>query len=290
MVAAGVISVLLGKNRAGEIMASLHCRSLWISDVHLGFKECKAEFLLDFLRQSECERLYLIGDLIDFWSLQKGGRWSATHGEVLKAILAKVRAGTRVIYVPGNHDEVARDYLGLRIGEIEIVPEIIHVTADGRRFLVTHGDECDSAVRCGGPLLNGLGDWAYDLLLFLNRWYNRWRRRLNYPYWSLASFLKQRIGRATAYIARFEAAAAHEAMRRGLDGVICGHIHHAALRDIHGVLYCNDGDWVESCTALAERSDGTLEILHWTEQRAVVMAREPRGLPETASVPGWAAG
>ncbi|MCC7220621.1 MAG: UDP-2,3-diacylglucosamine diphosphatase [Candidatus Contendobacter sp.] len=290
MAAAGAISTSSGKNRAGEIMASLHCRSLWISDVHLGFKECKAEFLLDFLRQSDCERLYLAGDLIDFWSLQRGGRWPALHGEVLKTILAKARAGTRVIYVPGNHDEVARDYFGLRVGDIEIAPEIIHLTADGRRFLVTHGDECDSAVRCGGPLLNGLGDWAYDLLLFLNRWYNRWRRRLNYPYWSLANFLKQRIGRATTYIARFEAAAAHEAMRRGLDGVICGHIHHAALRDIQGVLYCNDGDWVESCTALVEGLDGTLEILRWTDQQAVVMAREPRSLPETAPVPEWAAG
>ena len=175
-------------------MDSPRFRTLWISDVHLGFKECKAEFLLDFLRQSHCERLYLVGDLIDFWSLRKGGRWPAVHGEVLKLILAKARAGTRVIYVPGNHDEVARDYFGLRVGDIAIVPEAIHVTADGRRFLVTHGDECDSAVRCGGPLLHGLGDGAYDLLLFLNRWYNRWRRRWNHPYWSLASFLKQRIG------------------------------------------------------------------------------------------------
>ena len=192
--------------------------------------------------------------------------------------------------MPGNHDEVVRDYLGLRVGDIEIAPETIHVTADGRRFLVTHGDECDSAVRCGGPLLNCLGDWAYELLLFLNRWYNRWRRRWSHPYWSLASFLKQRIGRAAAYIARFEAAAAHEAARRGLDGVICGHIHHAALRDLNGVLYCNDGDWVESCTALVERPDGALEILRWTHQQAVVTVWEPRRLPETPPVPGWAIG
>ena len=271
-------------------MAPLHYRSLWISDVHLGFKECKAEFLLDFLRQCECEQLYLVGDLIDFWSLQKGGRWPAAHGEVLKAILSKAQAGVRVWYVPGNHDEAARDYLGLSVGGIEIVPEIIHQMADGRRFLVMHGDDCDSAVRCGGPLLNWLGDGAYDLLLLANRWYNRWRRRWNHPYCSLANFLKQRIGRAAAYIARFEAAAAHEAARRGLNGVICGHIHHAALRDIHGVLYCNDGDWVESCTALVERPDGALEILRWNAQQAVVIAREPSYLPETAPAPGWVTG
>lgn len=265
-------------------------RTLWISDVHLGFKECKAEFLLTFLQQSECEQLYLVGDLIDFWSLRKGGRWPGTHSDVLKAIVAKVRAGVRVYYIPGNHDEVVRDYLSLSVGGIEIIPETIHVTADGRRFLVMHGDECDSAVRCGGPLLHWLGDWGYDLLLFLNRWYNRWRRRFNHPYWSLANFLKQRIGRAAAYIARFEAAAAHEAARRGLNGVICGHIHHPGLRDIHGVLYCNDGDWVESCTALVEHANGSLEILRWTHQQAAVMAREPDRLPETPPIPGWAIG
>ena len=177
-------------------MATSRFRSLWISDIHLGFKECKAEFLLEFLQQSECEQLYLVGDLIDFWSLRKGGRWPSAHSEVLKAIVAKARAGVRVWYVPGNHDDVVRDYLGLWVGGIEIAPEVIHVTADGRRFWITHGDECDNAVRCGGPLLNWLGDWAYDLLLFLNRWYNRWRRHWNHPYWSLANFLKQRIGRA----------------------------------------------------------------------------------------------
>ncbi len=264
-------------------------RTLWISDVHLGFKECKAEFLLDFLRQHECEQLYLVGDLIDFWSLRKGGRWPAAHGEVLKAIVAKARAGVRVRYVPGNHDEVARDYLGLCVAGIEIVPDAVHATADGRRLLVMHGDECDGAVRCGGPLLNSLGDWAYDLLLFVNRWYNRWRRRWNHPYWSLANFLKQRIGRAASYIDRFEDAAAREAARRGLDGVICGHIHQAGLRELHGVLYANDGDWVESCTALAEQHDGSLCLLRWTHEHALVIARAPRGgASPAAPAPGWA--
>jgi len=269
--------------------ASRRFRALWISDVHLGSRECKAEFLLEFLRHSECEQLYLVGDLIDFWHLHRGGRWPSGHGEVLKTILAMARDGVRVQYVPGNHDEAARDYLGLSVGRIDIVPETIHVTADGRRFLVIHGDECDNAVRCGGPLLHWLGDWAYDVLLFVNRWYNHIRRRWNHPYWSLANFLKQRLGHAAAYIARFETAAARVAAQRELDGVICGHIHHAALRDIDGVLYCNDGDWVESCTALAERPDGSLEILRWTHQQVVVAAREPpRRRPAPTPVPGWA--
>lgn len=264
-------------------------RTLWISDVHLGFKECKAEFLLDFLRQNSCDELYVVGDLIDFWSLRKGGHWPASHGEVIKTLVAKARTGVKVWYVPGNHDEVVRDYWGLSVGGVQIVPEAIHVTADGRRFLVTHGDECDSAVRCGGPLLNWLGDWAYDVLLFANRWYNRWRGRGQRPYWSLANFLKQRIGRAAAYIARFEAAAAREAARREFDGVICGHIHHAALRDLNGILYCNDGDWVESCTALAERPNGILEILYWNSTQAVVIAGEPLAYSDPLPDPDWAA-
>lgn len=270
-------------------MSTAKFRTLWISDIHLGFKECKAEFLLNFFQQNPCEELYVIGDLIDFWSLRKGGYWPQSHGDVLKTLVAKAQAGVRVWYIPGNHDEVVRDYWGLSVGGVHIVPEAVHTTADGRRFLVMHGDECDSAVRCGGPVLNYLGDWAYDLLLFANRWYNRWRRRWNHPYWSLANFLKERIGRAAAYIARFEAAAAREAARRELDGVICGHIHHAALRDFNGVLYCNDGDWVESCTALAERPDGALEILYWNSTQAVVIAAEPLPYADPLPDPDWAA-
>ncbi|MCP5451864.1 MAG: UDP-2,3-diacylglucosamine diphosphatase [Candidatus Competibacter sp.] len=263
-------------------------RAVWLSDVHLGFKDCKVQFLLDFLEVVECERLYLVGDLIDFWSLRKGGRWPAGHGRVLKSLLAKAKQGVRVIYIPGNHDEVARDYLGLLVGGVELVAEYEHHTADGRRFLVTHGDELDSAVKCGGWLTGMFGDWMYDVLLFANRWTNRLRRRLNYPYWSLANFLKPRIGQAAAYIARFEAAAAREARHRGFDGVICGHIHQAALRDIGGVCYANDGDWIESCTALVEHRDGRLEVLHWVDETArcrvwtAPAAAEPEVEPEAA--------
>jgi UDP-2,3-diacylglucosamine pyrophosphatase LpxH len=245
-----------------------HFRSAWVSDVHLGFKDCKAEFLLDFLRHLDCERLYLVGDFIDFWSLHKGGRWPSGHGRVLNAVLALAERGVRVVYIPGNHDEVVRDYLALRVGGIEIMAECEHRTADGRRFLVTHGDEFDHTVKCGGWLADWFGDWIYDVLLFANRWTNRIRRRFNYPYWSLANTLKRRISRAAAYIARYEAAAVHAARHRGFDGVICGHIHKAELTRIDGIWYANDGDWVESCTALVEHGDGRLELLHWAEDRA----------------------
>jgi UDP-2,3-diacylglucosamine pyrophosphatase LpxH len=231
---------------------------LWISDVHLGFRECKAEFLLDFLRQSECEQLYLVGDLIDFWSLQKGGRWPAAHGEVLKAIVAKAQAGVRVWYVPGNHDDVARDYLGLSGGRHRNRSrKAIHVTADGRRFLVTHGDECDSrgalrravaelagrlapTICCCSPTAGTTAGGGAGIIPT-----GRWPTSSN-----SASAGRRPSSPASRRRRRTKA------RRRGLDGVICGHIHHAALRDIHGVLYCNDGDWVESCTALVERFDG----------------------------------
>ncbi|TVR64858.1 MAG: UDP-2,3-diacylglucosamine diphosphatase [Candidatus Competibacteraceae bacterium] len=261
-------------------------RSIWISDVHLGSKDCKAEFLLDFLQTINCEQLYLVGDLIDFWNLRKGGRWPTSHSRILKAVLTLARQGVRVTYIPGNHDEVARDYLGLRVGGIDIRPECEHLTADGRRFLVTHGDELDSAVQCGGWLVRVFGEWLYDVLLAVNRWTNALRRRLNYPYWSLANFLKQRLGRAAAYIARFETAAVREARHRGFDGVICGHIHKAELTEIEGIWYANDGDWVESCTALVEHPDGRLEILHWAAELAQRAARATRttATPEPEAV------
>ena len=166
--------------------------------------------------------------------------------------------------------------MGLRVGGIEIQAESEHLTMDGRRFLVTHGDELDSAVQCGGWLVRVFGDWLYDVLLAVNRWTNALRRRLNHPYWSLASFLKQRIGQAAAYVARFEAAAVREARHRGFDGVICGHIHKAELTEIEGIWYANDGDWVESCTALVEHPDGRLEVLHWATEMRQRTARAVR--------------
>jgi len=239
-------------------------RTIWISDVHIGTRQCRADALLDFLRWHDCDILYLVGDIIDGWSLRKSWFWREIDNELVQRILHKARTGTRVIYVPGNHDEAARDYCGIHVGGIEIRDEAIHQTADGRRLLVLHGDEFDAVVRYSRWLAH-LGDHAYQLALALNHWFNVVRRRLGYPYWSLSAWLKGAVKNAVQYISRFEVAVADAARARGVQGVVCGHIHRAEIRDIRGLLYCNDGDWVESCTALVEHNDGRLEIVQWLE-------------------------
>ncbi|MBK6453636.1 MAG: UDP-2,3-diacylglucosamine diphosphatase [Proteobacteria bacterium] len=249
--------------------STLRLRSVFISDVHLGFKGCRAEFLLDFLRRVECEQIYLVGDIIDLWSLQRTFYWPQAHNDVIRTILGKAKHGTRVVYVPGNHDRAFRDNDGLTLGNVEIRREAIHETADGRRFLVLHGDEFDSIVRAS-PLLESVGSHAYAAALRLNRYVNAVRQRLGYPYWSLAAFLKHKVKNAVKYIANFERALAVEARRRGVDGVICGHIHRAEITEIDGILYCNDGDWVESCTTLVEDFAGRLSLLRWTETAEVL--------------------
>jgi UDP-2,3-diacylglucosamine pyrophosphatase LpxH len=242
---------------------------VFISDVHLGFKGCRAEFLLDFLRRIECEQIYLVGDIIDLWSLQRSFFWPQAHNDVIRTILGKAKHGTRVVYIPGNHDRTFRDHDGLTLGHVEIRKEVIHEGADGRRFLVLHGDEFDSIVRAS-PMLESLGNRAYSAALRLNRYVNAIRQPLGYPYWSVAAFLKHRVKNAVKYIANFERAVATEARRRGVDGVICGHIHRAEMTDIDGISYCNDGDWVESCTALVEDFQGRLSLLRWTERAEVI--------------------
>jgi len=249
--------------------STLRLRSVFISDVHLGFKGCRAEFLLDFLRRVECEQIYLVGDIIDLWSLQRTFYWPQAHNDVIRTILGKAKHGTRVVYVPGNHDRAFRDHDGLTLGNVEIRLEAIHETADGRRFLVLHGDEFDSIVRAS-PLLESVGNHAYAAALRLNRYVNAVRQRLGYPYWSLAAFLKHKVKNAVKYIANFERALAVEARRRGVDGVICGHIHRAEITEIDGIVYCNDGDWVESCTTLVEDFAGRLSLLRWTETAEVL--------------------
>ena len=249
--------------------STLRLRSVFISDVHLGFKGCRAEFLLDFLRRVECEQIYLVGDIIDLWSLQRTFYWPQAHNDVIRTILGKAKHGTRVVYVPGNHDRAFRDNDGLTLGNVEIRLEATHETADGRRFLVLHGDEFDSIVRAS-PLLESVGSHAYAAALRLNRYVNAVRQRLGYPYWSLAAFLKHKVKNAVKYIANFERALAVEARRRGVDGVICGHIHRAEITEIDGILYCNDGDWVESCTTLVEDFAGRLSLLRWTETAEVL--------------------
>ena len=250
-------------------------RTVWISDLHLGTPGCQARALLDFLRSVDCETLYLVGDIIDGWQLRRQWYWPQAHNDVVQKLLRKARKGTKVIFVPGNHDEFARKYLGHNFGGVDVVDDAIHVTADGRTLWVTHGDYFDGVIQCAKWLAH-VGDWAYELTLRFNRHLNTWRARLGLPYWSLSRYLKLKVKRAVSYVSDFEVAVAREARERGVHGVVCGHIHHAEMRTIDGVLYCNDGDWVESLTALVEHPDGRLEILDWSE------GRSGRGAPATA--------
>jgi UDP-2,3-diacylglucosamine pyrophosphatase LpxH len=257
--------------------APLRYRTIFISDLHLGTRGCRSDFLADFLRRTSSDRLYLVGDIIDGWRLRKSWYWDEGHDEVLKLILRKARQGTEVTYIPGNHDEMFRTWLpmGLDVCGIRLRSEAVHETADRRRLLITHGDEFDSVVRYA-KFLALLGDGAYTAALVANRWFNAARRRLGYPYWSLSAWLKLQVKEAVKAIDRFETALAGEARRRGLDGVVCGHIHHAEMRMVDGVLYVNDGDWVESCTALVEHHDGRLELLDWAALNRLSFAA-PRG-------------
>lgn len=243
--------------------------AVWLSDIHLGYKGCRAEFVLDFLNNNPAKIIYLVGDVVDFWALKKQFTWPQSHQAVLKKLIDLAAAGNRIVYIPGNHDDHFRDLCGKTLLNIEICREAIHKTATGKRLLMVHGDEFDHSVRCN-PLYRVIGDISYELLLFLNRWSNRLRSSMGLPYWSLAYFIKNRVRNARAAIQAFEKAAAAEAKSRGLDGIICGHIHQPEIREIDGVLYCNDGDWVESCTALVEHNTGRLELLHWGDLQQAV--------------------
>ena len=258
-------------------------RTVFISDVHLGTKGCQAELLLDFIRTAEFDTLYLVGDIIDGWKLRNGWYWPQAHNDVVQKILRLARKGVKVIYVPGNHDEAARDFIGHRFGDVLVARDAIHETADGRRFLVTHGDEFDGVLR-HARWLAFVGDWSYRSLLTLNTVFNRWRRRFGFGYWSLSAYLKLKVKNGFQFIENYEEAVAEEARRRGVDGVICGHIHKAEIRQFDDILYVNDGDWVESCTAVAEREDGELVLLDWSRARLQprraarprILAPEPR--------------
>ncbi len=259
---------------AAEGAANRRYRSVFISDVHLGTRGCQAELLLDFIRELECETLYLVGDIVDGWKMKSGWYWPQSHNDVVQKILRLARKGVSVIYVPGNHDDRIRDFCGVHFGGVVVARDAIHETADGRRYLVIHGDEFDGVVQ-HAKWLAFLGDWAYRALLASNTLINRARRRLGFGYWSFSAFLKTRVKNALQFIENFEQAVAEEARRRGVDGVICGHIHKAERRMFGEIEYINDGDWVESCTALVEHADGRLEILEWAKARARVAAAPP---------------
>jgi len=259
-------------------------RTIFISDTHLGTRGCKADRLADFLAHNDCSTLYLIGDIVDGWALQRNWYWPEAHNRVVAEILHKVEMGTRVIYVPGNHDEALHEYAGVSLAGVELCSEAIHRTADGRQLLVIHGDQFDGIIAYARWLAY-LGDRAYELALMVNTVFNAARKWLGLPYWSLSAYLKLKVKNAASFISDFETALAREARLRGVDGVVCGHIHHAEVRDIAGILYCNDGDWVESCTALTEDPVGRLRIVTWTDraetQPVRAFARGPM-VPEAA--------
>ena len=254
-----------------------HHRAVFVSDVHLGAKHCHAAELATFLDGLRCDRLYLVGDIVDLWWMaQRRARWGAPQIRVVEALHALRRAGTTIVYVPGNHDRALRRVCGLALPAMQVRRRTVHETADGRRLLVTHGDDYDAITHFGG-LQERFGDWLYYRILTGNQWLNRARRRLGMRYWSLSEFLKQRSGAAERYIERFVQAGLDDARRRGLDGIVCGHIHRAGLVERDGLVYANDGDWVESLTALAEAQDGSLRLLsHQGEVLAALPARVAR--------------
>ncbi|WP_370263177.1 UDP-2,3-diacylglucosamine diphosphatase [Limnobacter sp.] len=244
-------------------------RTIWISDIHLGTPGCQAGALLHFLKHNECDTLYLVGDIIDGWQLRKGWYWPQSHNDVIQKVLRKARKGTKVVFIPGNHDEAARQFAGLTFGDIPILESAVHTTADGKRLWVVHGDEFDQVVRYA-KWLAYLGDTLYNFALTLNRLLNHVRIKLGYPYWSLSQYLKHQVKNAVNFILEFENALVHEARQQGYDGVVCGHIHKAEIKEVDGLLYCNDGDWVESLTALVEKPCGTLEIVHWPHRDPII--------------------
>jgi UDP-2,3-diacylglucosamine pyrophosphatase LpxH len=253
-------------------------RSVWISDVHLCTKDSRAEELYDFLDGIRCDYLYLVGDIIDVWALRRKWHWPPMYNEVMHKLLKRSRHGAEVIYIPGNHDDFFRSFVGYTFGDIRVVQNARHETADGRQFLVLHGDEFDMVVK-HHLWLAALGSRAYRRLITLNRMVNAVRRRLGKPYWSFSGAIKRRVKQAVSYVNRFEEILVSEARRHGVDGIICGHIHQPLIREIDGVLYCNAGDWVENCTALVEHQDGRLELLRWHEDGPCQARRDAEDTP-----------
>ncbi len=264
-------------------------RALFISDVHLGTRTAQAEALLDFLRHNEADTIYLVGDIVDFWRVRRGAHWPQSHNDVLQKLLRRVRKGVRVVFIPGNHDEAIRDFCGMHFGGIEIQQTATHHTANGKRYLVMHGDEFDVVVRTA-KWLAFLGDRGYELALWLNNPLNWLRRHFGFGYWSLSAYLKNRVKQAVSFIGDYEDAVAAEAVRHGADGIICGHIHHASDRRIGSVHYLNCGDWVESCTAVGEQMDGTLHVIKWSAEPIRASRTDRQAPASTPTHPQFSAG
>ena len=252
-------------------------RTIWISDVHLGTRGCNAEMLIDFLDHTDSETMYLVGDIIDGWRLKKKVYWPATHNDIVWRVLKRAKRGTRIIYIPGNHDEMMRQFSGMHFGGVEVQRAAFHTTADGRKLMVLHGDEFDT-IMLAHRWLAFVGDTLYHIMMGLNRWVNAVRTALGLPYWSLSKMAKHKVKNAVEFISKYEKIVARAAAERGVDGVVCGHIHTAEIAEFDGVEYYNDGDWVEGCTALVEHFDGRMEVLHWADE----MARRGENAPEPA--------
>lgn len=266
-------------------MLATRSRAVFISDVHLGTPDCKVEYLLDFLSQIETHKLYLVGDIIDLIAMRRRVHFNAEHEQVIAAIMKMACSGTEVIYIPGNHDAMMRRFVGQKIAGIKIQRHATHQTLDGRRFFVSHGDEFDSVMQCSA-WLNRVGDLSHGVLVKLNTLLNMARKNLRLPYWSLAGYVKKRIAKASAFIETYEGIAAKRASETHYDGYICGHIHHSALKYEHGILYCNDGDWVEHCTALIEDPQGQFSLVHWSDHQSVLQhERELQRPDESGEIP-----
>jgi len=264
-------------------MDTKHFRTLFISDVHLGSKAARTDFLLDFLRYHEADTIYLVGDIVDGWRLKRNWYWPQGCNDVVQKLLRKARKGTRIVYIPGNHDEFLRSFPGTHFGSIEVADRAVHEMADGKKYLILHGDEFDVVVR-NMRLLAYLGDWAYDAAIAINVGLAAVRRVLGMPYWSFSAWAKLQVKHAVNFIGEFQRVVAEEARRNEVDGVICGHIHHAVMEDIEGIHYVNTGDWVESCTAIVENFDGSLELISWQKIAATAEVTEMKALPAPKAV------
>lgn len=255
-------------------------RSIWISDTHLGTKGCKAEYLRDFLDHTESDTLYLVGDIIDLWKFKTGMYWPLLHSDIVQRIIDKAKNGTRVIYIPGNHDEIFRKHAGTHFNGIDIQLNAVHTTQDGRRFLVLHGDEFDSIV-IHNKSLAYIGGELYEVLLLINRWFNSIRSVLGYKYWSLSAYLKHKVKNIISFMDNYKHILSLEAQKRKVDGIICGHIHHADMSEMeYGKIYCNCGDWVESCTALVENETGQISIIRWLEDSHILLDEQQEAIPD----------
>ena len=257
-----------------DVLTIRRYRAIFISDVHLGTRRAQVAALLDFLRETESKRLYLVGDMIDSWSLRQTWYWDQLHNDVIQKIMRKARKGTKVFFIPGNHDENFRDFTGHRFGHVAVMREAVYRSASGLSYLILHGDKFDNVIYFA-PWLAKLGDWAYERLMDLNGPVNTMRRMLGFGKWSLSAYMKHKVKKAVEFISRFEEAVVREAHARGCQGVICGHIHTPDNRMIGGIHYLNDGDWVESCTALVEHFDGRFEIINWKQENPTLIRETP---------------